>query len=122
MGYVFDLNVYFSGTFIPRSFAMWSPVGSRVWLCRSYEGLAYSLVSHLGFVDFSVILAVCALVLSYSAMGYIHLRLGCSRVEVLPFFIISLFYLLRYRFRMQFAGLSMPWVITTPSLVALLFS
>ena len=39
------------------------------------------LVIHLGFVAFSVVLAVCALVLSYSALGYVHLRLGWSLVE-----------------------------------------
>ena len=34
------------------------------------------LAIHLGFVDFSVVLAECALVLSSSALGYVQLRLG----------------------------------------------
>ena len=33
-------------------------------------------IIHLGFIDFAVVLAECALVLSYSALGYVHLRLG----------------------------------------------
>ena len=34
------------------------------------------LAFHLGLVDFSVVLAECALVLAYSGLGYVHLRLG----------------------------------------------
>ena len=35
-----------------------------------------SLAIHLGLVDFLVALTECALVLSYSSLGYVHLRLG----------------------------------------------
>ena len=80
--YALDRNEGFDWTFIPWSFAMWSPFGSRVCSFSIVtKDWHFFLDIHLGLVAFSVSLVEWALVLSYSSLGYIVLRLGGSRVE-----------------------------------------
>ena len=80
--YALDRNEGFDWTFIPWSFAMWSPFGSRVCSFSIVtKDWLFFLDLHLGLVAFSVSLAEWALVLSYSSLGYVVLRLGGSRVK-----------------------------------------
>ena len=80
--YALDRNEGFDWTFIPWSFVMWSPFGSRVCSFSIVKkDWHFFLDIHLGLVALSVSLAEWALVLSYSSLGYVVLRLGGSRVE-----------------------------------------
>ena len=80
--YVLDWNEDFNWSFIPWPFAMWSPFGLRVCsfsiVTKDWQ-FSWSFI--LGSLPFSVSLAEWALVMSYSALYCVVLRLGASRVE-----------------------------------------
>ena len=81
-----DRNEDFNWSFIPWPFAMWSPFGSRVCsfliVTKDWQ-FSWSFI--LGSLPFSVSLAEWALVMSYSALYCVVLRLGASRVECSSF-------------------------------------
>ena len=80
--YVLDWNEDFNWSFIPWPFTMWSPFGSSVFILDRSEGLAiFAGVSSSISCRFSVSLAEWALVMFYSALCFVILRLGASRVE-----------------------------------------
>ena len=95
-------NEDFQWSFIPWPFAMWWPFGSRecsfLIVAKDWKFL---LEFHLRLIAvFSVSLAEWALVMFYSALCFVILRLGASRVDCssLPH---SLFLLSPCRFRYQ---------------------
>ena len=63
------------------SFAMWSPLRSSVFILDRNEGFAFFPGYSSWFSGLFSFFSSWALVLSSSALGYIILRLGGSRVE-----------------------------------------
>ena len=125
--YALDRNEGFDWTFIPWSFAMWSPFGSRVCSFSIVtKDWHFFLDIHFGLVAFSVSLAEWALVLSYSSLGYVVLRLGGSRVECysLPHSLLFCFLLCGFGYQSGLSSLLLPYPGVNPiaSIVTLVCS